>query len=139
MTDVAVVDSVAFCRAHLAALAAGTQIEAVPVRASVREDGDEPPFFVMAEGGELAHPTLPLLQPARVELTSWGLTEGQAVTNWRVARALLHRSGPVVIDGVGMFKAFDETGLQRPFQDPDTEWWRAFGVFDLHLVDRVLA
>lgn len=139
MTTIVTPDPVALLRTILLEVVEDTQLAGMPIVSNVREDGQEPPFLVLAEAGSVPHPTLPLFQPARVSLTTWALTDGAAAEAYRVASSLLHRNGPFVRDDVGVFRIFDETGLQQPIKDPDTGWWRAFGVFDLHMVDRVLA
>lgn len=140
MTTVTYVDPVAACRDLLLELATGSQIASRAVRTNARHDTDVPPYFVVSEGGAIRHKTGPAYAPARVNLSSWGLDADTAAEGYLVASQLLHRYGPVVLaSGVGIFKVFDETGLQEPFEDPDTGWWRAFGVFDLVLVDRLVS
>ena len=138
MTTPTFVDTVAALRDVLLDRMAGSSIEAVPVRTKHKE-GETPPFILLGEGGSIRLPSVPLYAPARVQLESWGLDEDQAVEIYLTAAQLLHRLGPVVINGVGIFRIFEETGLQPPFVDPDTGWWRAFGVFDLTMVDQILA
>ena len=130
------VDPLAAFREALLALAPTTALADVPIRANERHDGDAPPFVVIAEGGAIRHRTGPAYAPARVNLSAWGNDADQAVELYLTASQLLHRYGPVVRSGAGIFRIFDETGLQQPFEDPDTGWWRAFGVFDLVMVDR---
>jgi hypothetical protein len=79
-----------------------------------------------------------MLNPARIRATCYGTDPRQASRMYRALVAILHRAGPLVRDGVGLFKAFDETGPQ-PLTDPDTRWDAVFGVFDLHLADRPVA
>lgn len=132
-----IVDPLAAFRDRLLALAPATALAGVPI-STKRQDGESPPFVRLSEGGAIRHRTGPAYQPARVNFSAWALDEGQAVELYLTASNLLHRYGPSLVDGIGIFKIFDETGLQQPFEDPDTGWWRAFGVFDLVMVDRVL-
>lgn len=129
--------AVAF-RDLLEELATGTQIAGIPVRTVHRDEGDRPPLFLVAEAGGIRHRTGPAYAPARVSLSAFHDTDREAADMYLVASQLLHRLRPGIRAGVGIFKVFDETGLQQPFKDPDTGWWRAFGVFDLVLVDRVI-
>jgi len=129
------VDPVAAFREALLALAPGTALADVPVR-SKQQQGEAPPFIRLSEGGAIRHRTGPAYKPARVNFSAWALDEGQAVELYLTASQLLHRHGPVVRNGAGIFRIYDEMGLQQPFEDPDTGWWRAFGVFDLVMVDR---
>jgi hypothetical protein len=138
MTTPTLVDSVAAFRDVLIDRIPGSSIEAVPVRTQHKE-GEAPPFILLAEGGSIRHPSVPLYAPARVSLEAWALDEDAAVEMYLAAAQLLHRLGPLVKNGVGIFRIFEETGLQQPFEDPDTGWWRAFGVFDLTMVDQILA
>ncbi len=137
MTTPTYVDSVAAFRDALLALAPGTAIAAVPVRTK-RLEGEPPPFIHVGEGGAIHHRTGPVYNPARVNLSAWALDEDQSVEMYLTAAQLLHRLGPLIRNGIGIFKIFEETGLQQPFEDPDTGWWRAFGVFDLVMVDRIV-
>lgn len=136
MTTPTYVDPVAAFRDALLALAPATAIDGVPVRTNERHAGDVPPYFVLAEGGDIQHRTAPVYNPARVNLSAWALDADQAVDLYRTASQLVHRTGPFIRNGAGVFRIFAETGLQQPFEDPDTGWWRAFGVFDLVMVDR---
>ena len=132
------VDPLASFRDVLLVRIPGSSIEAIPVRTQHKE-GEAPPFFLASEGGALRHRSVPLYAPARINLEAWALDEDQAVTMYLAAAQLLHRFGPIVINGVVVFQIFEETGLQQPFQDPDTTWWRAFGVFDLTMADQIVA
>lgn len=133
-------DTVATLRTILLARATGTDLEGVAIRPNQPEEGDVPPYVVLAEGGDLHARGVGALLPARVALSVTAETDGEAAALWRLASALLHRYGPaaVVVDGVrvGVWRVHDETGLQRPVQEPDTLWWRASGVFDLTMADR---
>lgn len=138
MTTPTYVDPVAAFRDALLALAPATAIAGVVIRTNKRHEGDSPPYFVVNEAGDIQHRTAPVYSPARVNLTAWALDADQAVDLYRTASQLVHRYGPLIRDGVGIFRIFAETGLQQPFEDPDTGWWRAFGVFDLAMVDRIV-
>jgi hypothetical protein len=132
-----IVDPVATFREVLLGLVPATVLAAVPV-VTKRAPNQAPPFIHVGEGGTIHHRTGPVYNPARVNLTAWALDEDQAVLFYLTAAQLLHRFGPVVKSDVGIFRIFEETGLQQPFEDPDTDWWRAFGVFDLVMVDRLV-
>ena len=134
---VTIVDPVAALREILLERAIGTSLADVPVHTR-RQDAEPPPFILVGEGGLVHHRSAPVYNPARVGFTAWTLTEEQAVELYLTAAQLLHRYGPVVREGVGVFRIFEETGMQQPFPDPDTGWWRAFGVFDLVMVDRIV-
>lgn len=140
MTVAVTPDPVATLRSVLLSRVSGTDLEDVAVRPNQPDAGDLPPYVVLAEGGDLHARGVGALLPARVALSVTAETDGQAASLWRLASALLHRFGPVsvVIDGVrvGVWRIHDETGLQRPVQEPDTLWWRASGVFDLTMADR---
>jgi hypothetical protein len=130
------VDPLAAFRESLLALAPSTALASVAVRTNVKHADDVPPFVVIAEGGAIRHRTGPAYAPARVNFSAWGIDADQAVELYLTASQLLHRLGPLVRNGAGIFRIYDETGVQQPFEDPDTGWWRAFGVFDLVMVDR---
>lgn len=135
----AIVDPVAVLRDLLLELAPGSALAGLPIRTTARHEGDAPPFVVLAEGGALRHRSGPVYAPARINLSAWALDADRAAELYRAASELLHRRGPIVRNGAGIFRIYDETGLQAPFEDPDTGWWRAFGVFDLVMVDRLVA
>ena len=132
----AYVDPVAAFRDALLALAPATAIDGVLIRTNKRHDGDAPPYLVVGEAGDIQHRTAAVYNPARVNLSVWGADADQAVDLYRTASQLVHRTGPFIRNGMGIFRIFAETGLQQPLEDPDTGWWRAFGVFDLVMVDR---
>jgi hypothetical protein len=129
-------DPVAVLRTILLERLTRTGQTVVHVVGSAREPGIEPPFYVAAEAGAIHETSAPVLNPARVTLTAWALTEDDAAAAYRLAIDLLHRQGPLVVDGVGVWKVKDETGLQGALPDPDSSWWRASGVFDLVMTDR---
>jgi len=136
MTDP--IEPVKFARNLILELAAGTLLEDVPVDAYRLEAEGEPPRIVLKEGGDVHERGVGMLNPARIRATCYGTDPRQASRMYRALVAILHRAGPLVRDGVGLFKAFDETGPQ-PLTDPDTRWDAVFGVFDLHLADRPVA
>lgn len=142
MTVVLVPEPVKVLRAILLARAAGTDLENVPFRSNDRDAGDEPPFGVVSQAGDGRIRSGGALLPARVSVSITAVTDYDAAALWRLASALLHGWGPVVVevdgDQVGVWKVFDETGLQRPVKEPDTGWWRAFGVFDVAMTDRAI-
>lgn len=131
-------DPVAFLMALLAADANGTEIEDVPIRAGRLENADAPPVLLLEASGWLRHDQLPTLLPARVSVTAYGRTEAEADTLLRAATDIFHRQGPRVIDGVGMWRAFDETGPQ-PRDEPDTRWPARFSVAALYMPDVALS
>ena len=131
-------DPVAVLRAILLARLEATGQTAVTVVGNVRSAGVEPPFYVLSEAGALRARGPGAYSPARVGLSAWAATEDAAAAAYRLASDLLHRQGPLVVDGAGVWKIFDETGLQRPLPDPDSDWWSASGVFDLVMTDRAV-
>jgi hypothetical protein len=131
-------DPVATLRAILIARFEAASLEQPPIVGNVREGGDTPPFYVLSEAGEERARGAGVLLPARVGLSAWSLTEAGAVAGYRMASDLLHRTGPVTVDTTGVWKVFDETGVQRPLRDPDSGWWLAAGVFDLYMTDRAI-
>lgn len=131
-------DPVAVLRSILLARLAATGQTVVPVVANVREAGGQVPFYVLSEAGALRARGPGAYGPARVGLAAWAATEDAAAAAYRLASDLLHRQGPLVVDGAGVWKVFDETGLQRPLPDPDSDWWSAQGVFDLVMTDRAI-
>jgi len=131
-------DPVAVLRAVLLARMEVTAQAIVPVVANVREAGGTPPFYVLTEAGALRARSTGVLSPARVGLAAWALTEDAAAAAYRLASDLLHRVGPVTVDGCGVWRIYDETGLQGALPDPDSSWWRASGVFDLVMTDRTV-
>ena len=130
-------DVVAFARDLLLEFAPGTPLADAVIRADRLEAGDEPPAVLLGDSGALRHHTLPAFRPARLTVRTFGQSEEEAAALYRAVSDLLHRLGPLVRGGVGLWAAFDETGPQ-PSIDPDTRWPIAFGVFDLHVADRVL-
>lgn len=130
-------DPVAIIRGVLVSRQPGSPIAGVPVR-DEREEGDEPPFILLAQAGALRHRSVGALLPARVSLTGVGATPGAAAVLYRTASDLLHRLGPIHEGTAGIWRIYDETGQQRPVQEPDTAWWRSFGVFDLYMADRAI-
>lgn len=141
MTVLVVPDPIAVLRAVLLGLVVDTDLEGLAIR-DAREDGDSPPYVVLGEAGDRRLRSGGALWPARVEASLTAATKGEAAIKWRLLSALLHRHGPVTLtvdgDRVGVWKVFDETGLQGPVQEPDTAWWRAFGVFDVYMTDRAI-
>lgn len=127
-------------RAVLADCAAGTAIAGVPVMTNDRDPGDAPPYIVLAEGGDLHFGTLQANNPARVQITGVATTDVAAAALCRAALMLLHDHGPAqfTVDGLVLqfFGAGDETGVQQPLREPETLWWRAFGVIDIWMADR---
>jgi hypothetical protein len=135
--SVDVIDPVVFLRDWYLELALGTPLEGVAIWTLKREPETLPPYLILAEAGDVRHPAGPAFAPARVELSAWHYTDREVATLFRTAIALVHRRH-VVLGGIGCFMARSETGLQRPFEDPDTGWWRGFGVIDLVLLDQLI-
>lgn len=143
MSPVAVLpDVVATFRAVLVARAAA-EGDAPSVIRSRRGEGDEPPYALLRDAGEVRERNAPVLSPARVGVQVFDLTDVAAARRYRRYSALLHGFGPTVVeldaeDGgdVGVWRIYDETGVQQPLQEPDTGWWVASGVFDLYMTDR---
>ena len=116
-----------------------------PVIRSRRAPNEEPPFTLLKEAGELRARHAPVLNPARVTVSAYALTDTEAVRRYRRHAGLVHGFGPAIVsleaeDGgdVGVWRVFDETGPQRPIQEPDTGWWLVTGVFDLYMTDRAV-
>lgn len=127
-------EPILFAQAFLQARATGTALEGVAVRVGRAEDSDQPPFLLLEQAGEIHDRGLPAYLPARVSVTAFGLDEDQAILLYRAASDLFHRVGPVVIDGVGMWKAFDETGPQ-PREETNTNWSARYGVIAIYMAD----
>lgn len=109
-----------------------------PVRNARLEVGDEPPCVLLEEAGFLRDPSLSMYAPYRVSVTTYGRTEFEASELYRRVTDLLHRRGPEIVDGVGLWRAYDETGSQ-PRDDPDTRWPARFGIVGLYMPDTILS
>jgi hypothetical protein len=143
VTVVASPDPIEVFRAVLIARAVDTTLEDVPIRSNERDQDDEPPYLIASEAGSLRHTSVGAFLPTRVGLSGYATTESGAAALYRTASDVLHRAGPLRISipdfgSAGVWRIYDETGLQRPVRDPDTGWWRAFGVFDMHMADRAI-
>lgn len=136
MTDPA--DPTLFARTVLLADASGTEIDGLDVRIGRLENTDTAPVLLLEDAGWIRHDILPTFLPARVSLTAFGRTEAEASLLLRAATDILHRAGPRVIDGVGMWKALDETGPQ-PRDEPEARWPARFTVMALYMPDVTLA
>ncbi len=142
MTTAVSPDPVATLRSIILGLAE-TAGDDAPVIRSRRAPGDVPPFTLLRDAGELRARHAPVRRPARVSAQLFGLDEADAARRYRRFSDLVHGYGPAIVeledeDGgdVGVWKVFDETGVQAPLQEPDTGWWVAGGVFDLYMTDR---
>lgn len=143
MTTVAVTpDTVAVFRSILLARAADAG-DPVPTLHSRREPGQAPPFALLRDAGERRARNAPVLSPARVSVQVFDETDVGAARRLRRFAGLLQGFGPVIVeldpaDGgtVGVWRIFDETGVQEPLQEPVTNWWVARGTFDLYMTDR---
>lgn len=122
----------------VAGLPPGSALEGVAVDGYKLEGGGIPPRIVLKAGGDVHERGVGMLNPARVKATCYGSSAREAELMYRALVALLHQAGPLIRDGVGLFKAYDETGPQA-LTDPETRWDAAFGVIDLHLADRPVA
>jgi hypothetical protein len=143
VTIVASPDPLEVFRAVLIARAVDTSLEEIPVRSNERDQDDVPPLLIASEAGALRHASVGAFMPARVGLSGYATTESGAAALYRTASDGLHRVGPLRISipdfgTVGVWRIYDETGMQRPVLDPDTGWWRAFGVFDIYMADRAI-
>lgn len=132
-------EPVLFVQALLISLQSGTAIEDVAIRVGRLESEDVPPVMLLESAGELRHTSVSAFLPARVSFTTYGRTEDEALLLYRATANLLHRRGPTLLDdGVGMWRAFDETGPQ-PREDPDTTWSARFGVMAIYMPDVALS
>lgn len=113
-----------------------------PVIRSVRAAGDEPPYTLAREAGEVRAKNAPVRPYARVAISVYDTDPGAAAARYRRFSMLLHGYGPAIVDGgdgnVGVWRVWDETGPQPPVQEPATGWWVVGGVFDLVMTDRTL-
>lgn len=130
-------DPTLFVKTLLDTDAEDTDIEGVAIRIGRLENADVPPVILLEDAGWLRDAGLGVFLPARISITAYGRTEAEASSLLRAATDLLHRSGPRVIDGIGMWRAFDETGPQ-PRDDPDTHWPARFSVTALYMPDVAL-
>jgi hypothetical protein len=121
-------DVIAFLRDIL------VDVVAVPVRGGRAEPDDAPPFILIEEAGALHDMSLPAYLPFRVAMTCFGSTEREASELWRTTTDTLHRLGPLIEGGVGMLRAYDETGPQ-PRDQGETRWPARYGIIGLYLVD----
>lgn len=110
---------------------------------SRRNVDDVPPYGLLQEAGGQRARNAPVVNPARVSVRIYDTDDGAAARRYRRLSALLHGFGPVIVEldeadggSVGVWRVFDETGVQAPVQEPDTGWWVAGGVFDLFMADR---
>lgn len=130
-------EPVLFAQAFLQQFAPDTAIENVPVRVMRLEQDDMPPALLLEPAGEVHERSLPVFLPARVAVVAYALSADAALLLYRTASDLFHRTGPVLIDGIGLFKAFDETGPQ-PRDEPNTTWHGVFGVIALYMADQAI-
>lgn len=135
-------DPVATLRSLFLARAAAAGDDA-PVLRSTHAAGEEPPFALLRDAGDSHERNAPVLNPARVSVSQYELTSAAAARRLRRLAALVHGFGPTTVeleeeDGgtVLVFKVFNETGVQEPVQEPDTNWWVATAAFDVHMTDR---
>lgn len=120
---------------------AGTEeLEGVVFRGGKFEPEDDPrvnPIAVLEEAGWIRERGIGLYSPFRMGVTTYAVDERTAAAVYRAVTDYLHRLGPVVRDGVGLHRAYDETG-PSPVADPQTRWSARFGVVDMYVADQVL-
>jgi hypothetical protein len=131
-------DPVLFAQTIILADAAGTDVDGIDVRIGRLENTDVPPVILLEDAGWIRSDSLPAFLPARVSVTAYGRSESEASLLLRAAMDILHRAGPRVIDGIGLWRAYDETGPQSR-DDPDTRWPARFTVAALFMPDVALA
>ena len=131
------IDVPAFVKTILELGADGTALEGVSIRVGRLEPADEPPVGLLETAGAIHDETLPAYLPFRVSMTWYAATPWGADQLYGAATDLLHRAGPLVIDGIGLWRAFDETG-PSPRDDANTNWSATFGVVALYMPDVAL-
>lgn len=138
MTEVEQPDVVTFIKDWMDTQKAGTTLADYLIRAYESQGHDEPPYIVLEDAGALRDRGVPAYLPYRLSLTAFGRTETEAAALYRSATNLLHDAKNVLVNGVGFWGAFDETGPQ-PRRDPDSRWPARFGIVDLYMPDRAIA
>ena len=128
------IDVIGFVKTFLEQRANYTVLDGIPIRGGRLEREDVPPALLLEPAGALRHESLPAYLPFRVALTAYGRTDREASEVYATATGLLHRAGKVVIDGVAMWDAFDETG-PSPRDDASTSWPATYGVVALYMPD----
>lgn len=99
---------------------------------------ETPPFAFLEDAGFLRDRGVPAYLPFRLSVTTFGRTETEAAALYRSVTNRLHNATYVLVDGVGFWGAFDETGSQ-PRSDPDSKWPARFGITDIYMPDRAIA
>jgi hypothetical protein len=110
-------------------------------RGGAMEPDDDPRLnlvVVLEEAGWIRERGIGLYSPFRLGVTTFGVDERTASAGYRAVTDVFHRAGPVVRDGVGLYRAYDETG-PSPVADPATRWSGRFGVVAMYCADEVLA
>lgn len=130
-------DPIGYVRAVLLQELAVSDDPGPAVRGGRLEPGDEPPVILLEEAGALRSPTVGIYMPFRVMVTVFGPTDREASDLYRTVTDVMHRRGPEIVDGVGLWRCYDETGPQ-PRDDPDTRWPARFGILALYLADQTL-
>lgn len=138
MTEVEQPDVVEFVKTWLDAQKPGTTLADTRIQAYDAQGFDEPPFVLLEDAGWLRDRGVPAYLPFRLSVTAFGRTQTEAAALYRSVTNLLHNARNVLLDGVGFWGAFDESGSQ-PRQDPESRWPARFGVTDIYMPDRALA
>lgn len=137
MTEVEQPDVVEFVRDWLEAQSPGTTLEGTRIGAYEMQGYDEPPFVLLEDAGWLRDRGVPAYLPFRLSVTASGRTRTEAAALYRSVTNLLHNATNVLVDGVGFWGAFDETGAQ-PREGPESKWPARFGIVDLYMPDRAI-
>lgn len=137
MPEVEQPDVVEFVRTWLENAAPGTSLEGTRVLAYEAQGYDTPPYILLEDAGWLRDRGVPAYLPFRLSLTTFGKTKTEAAALYRSATNLLHDAKNQLVDGVGFWGAFDETGAQ-PREGPGSRWPARFGIIDVYMPDRAI-
>jgi hypothetical protein len=137
MPEVEQPDVVEFIRDWLDSQKEGTTLAGTLIRSYDMSGSDEPPFLLLEDDGHIRDRGVPAYLPFRLSLTAFGRTEKEAAALYRSATNLLHDAKNVLVDGIGFWGAFDETGPQ-PRREPETRWPARFGIVDIYMPDRAI-
>lgn len=117
-----------------------TGLVGVVLRGGLLEPDDDPrvtPAIVLEEAGWIREHGIGLYSPFRLGIWTYAADERAAAALYRVVTDVFHRAGPVIRDGVGLHRAYDETGAS-PVSDPATHWSARYGVVAMYLADQLL-
>jgi hypothetical protein len=131
-------DVVLFMRTWLDAQKAGTTLAGTVIRDYELQGYDEPPCVLLEDAGFLRDRGVPAYLPFRLSVTAFGRTETEAAALYRSVTNLLHDAKNQLVDGVGFWGAFDETG-SLPRQDSESRWPARFGITDIYMPDRAIS